>query len=55
MPPKIKDAGGVFAPEAFYHDAYVSGDWKKLTVRTQHAPIFATTQTDAIVVLDVVP
>jgi hypothetical protein len=55
MPPKIVDAGGVLTPEAFYWDAYVSPDWKRLTIRGQHAPIFATTQTDAFVVLDVIP
>jgi len=31
----------------FYCDAYPSGDKKKVTIRTQSAPIFATTQTDA--------
>lgn len=55
MPPKIMAAGGVFAPEAFYHDAYISPDQKRLSIRTQHAPIFATTQTDSVYVLDTEP
>jgi hypothetical protein len=55
MPPKIKAAGGVIAPEAFFCDAYVSNDWTRLTIRCQSAPIFATTQTDAFVVLDTEP
>lgn len=55
MPPKIKAAGGVIAPEAFYCSGYVSADWKTTTIETQHAPIFATVQTDAFVVLDTEP
>lgn len=55
MPPKIMGPSGVIAPEAFYWDAYVSGDWKKLTIRGQHAPIFATTQTDTVYVMDTEP
>lgn len=55
MPPKIKAAGGVITPEAFFCDAYVSQDWTRLTIRCQSAPIFATTQTDAFVVLDTEP
>ena len=34
-----------------YYDAYVSGDWKKVSIRSQSAPIFATTQTDAFVTI----
>jgi len=41
--------GGIVTPQMFYCDAYRSGDNKKVTVRTQSAPIFATTQTDAFV------
>lgn len=46
LPPNI-NGGGVITPAMFYCDAYASGDKKKVTVRTQSAPIFATTQTDA--------
>lgn len=49
MPGNIKQAGGVVAPDMFYCDAYLAGDRKKVTIRTQSAPIFATTQTDAFV------
>ena len=42
---------GIIRPDMFYHDAYVSGDWKKVTMRTQAAPIFATNHTDAFVTL----
>lgn len=55
MPPNVKAASGVIVPASFYFDAYVSPDWKKLTVRAQHAPIFATTQTDAFGVIDTEP
>jgi hypothetical protein len=47
LPANIKGGGGVVNPAMFYCDAYRSGDNKKVTVRTQSAPIFATTQTDA--------
>lgn len=49
MPPKIKNQGSVLTSGMFYCDAYPSGDKKKVTIRTQAAPIFATTQTDAFV------
>ena len=52
MPAKIKDPGGIVVPAMFHFDAYVSSDFKKITMRTQHAPIFATTQTDSFVTLD---
>lgn len=52
---KMKDAGNIIDPAMFYSDAYVSSDWKKISIRTQTAPIFATTQTDAFVVLDTEP
>lgn len=55
MPPKMRAAGGVIDPAMFYADAYVSGDWKRITMRVQSAPIFATTMTDAFVVLDTEP
>ena len=52
MPMSIKGDGNIIMPAMFYADAYVSADWKKVTIRTQGAPIFATTQTDAFVTLD---
>lgn len=55
MPPNMRAAGAVIDPAMFYCDAYVSGDWKKITIRTQCAPIFATTMTDAVAVLDTEP
>lgn len=55
MPAKMRAAGNVIDPSMFYCDAYVSQDWKKITVRTQSAPIFATTMTDAFVVVDTEP
>lgn len=55
MPPKMKAAGSVIDPAMFYCDAYVSQDWKRLTIRCQSAPIFATTMTDCFVVLDTEP
>lgn len=51
MPPRILGDGAIIEPSMFYCDAYVAGDWKKVTIRTQSAPIFATTQTDAFVTL----
>lgn len=52
---KMKADGNIIDSSMFYSDAYVSSDWKKISVRTQSAPIFATTQTDAFVVLDTEP
>jgi hypothetical protein len=46
MPQKIK-GGAIVTPAMFYCDAYRADDKKKVTIRTQSAPIFATTQTDA--------
>lgn len=54
-PPKLMAAPGVIDPRAFFHDAYVAQDWSAITIRTQAAPIFATTQTDAFCVLDTEP
>ncbi len=51
MPPNIKNLGAVVNPAMFYSDAYKAQDDKKITVRTQAAPIYATTQTDAFVTL----
>ena len=52
MPLKMRAPGNVVDPAMFYVDAYASNDWTKVTLRTQSAPIFATTQTDAFVTLD---
>lgn len=52
MPPNIKNVGSIVSPGMFYSDAYTSGDFKKVSLRTQAAPIFATTMTDAVAVLD---
>jgi len=51
MPPKIADAGRAVNPGMFYCDAYVDQAWKTVTLRTQAAPIFATTATDAFVTI----
>ena len=51
MPPNMMAPGAIIDPAMFYADAYVSQDWKKVSIRTQAAPIFATTQTDAVVTL----
>jgi len=50
MPPNVKNSGAVINAGMFYHDAYKSEDGKKIAIRTQSAPIFATTQTDAFLV-----
>lgn len=55
MPTKMRAASNVIDPAMFYCDAYISQDWKKISIRTQSAPIFATTMTDAIVVVDTEP
>lgn len=47
MPARVMNEGAIIDPGMFYCDAYASNDWKKVTLRTQSAPIFATTQTDA--------
>lgn len=53
--PMVESSGAVVDPNMFYADAYVSADWKKITMRCQAAPIFATTHTDAFGVLDTQP
>lgn len=56
MPARVKGGvGQACPPEACYCQAYVSEDWKRVTIETQCAPIFATTQTDAFVLLDTEP
>ena len=52
MPNNIKGAGHAVDMRMAYFDAYVSNDWKKITIRSQAAPIFATTMTDAFALLD---
>lgn len=49
MPPNVKNAGQTVRPEMFYFDAYTSANHKNVTIRSQSAPIFATTMTDAFV------
>ena len=51
MPMNVKSPSGVVIPEMFYCDAYVTDNWKKVSIRTQSAPILPTTQTDAFVTL----
>ena len=50
MPANIK-GGAIITPQMFYNDAYRSNDAKKISIRTQCAPIFATTQTDAFLTM----
>lgn len=50
--PNIKNQSAVITPAMFYFDAYQSSDRKKVSIRTQTAPIFATTQTDAYYVMN---
>jgi len=52
MPPKLIGGSNVVNPGMFHCDAYVANDWKKVTIRTQSAPIFPTTQTDAFGLLE---
>lgn len=49
MPQKIANQSAIINPGMFYTDAFEANDGKKITVRTQAAPIYATTQTDAFV------
>lgn len=52
MPPNVKDLSNALNPAMFYCDAYPSANQKAVTIRTQAAPIFATTMTDAFVTLN---
>jgi len=52
VPANIKGTGSIVMGEMFYGDAYIGSQGKNVTIRTQSAPIFATTQTDNIVKLD---
>ena len=54
LPPNVDSSSGIVLPQAFYSDAYMPDDKKNVIVRTQSAPIYATTQTDSIVVLGAV-
>ena len=49
--PQNVTAGGIIEPRMFYFDHYRGKGNKVVTLRAQAAPIFATTQTDAIVVM----
>jgi hypothetical protein len=51
MPMNIQNSGAIVDGSMFYCDALISPDWKNCTIRTQSAPIFATTQTDAFVTI----
>lgn len=51
LPPRIKGASDVVAPEMFYFDAYKNGR-RGITIETQCAPIFSPTMTDAWVTID---
>ncbi len=51
MPPNVETQNGIIVPASFFSDAYAPDGKKTVVLRTQQAPIFATTQTDAIVVL----
>lgn len=52
-PALIKNVNAVVSPAMFYFDAYQSIDNKRLTVRTQAAPIYAPITTDAFVTMTV--
>ena len=52
-PMNVKNPSHTFNAGMFYMDAYRSADGKKASIRTQCAPIFATTMTDAVVTMTV--
>lgn len=54
MAPNVKGQGTLM-PNMFHSDAYMATNGKALTVRTQSAPIFATTMTDAFVTITTTP
>jgi len=54
MPPNVKAQSRIVNPAMFGFDAYQSENAKRLTIRTQSAPIFATTQTDGFATLETV-
>lgn len=47
IPALIKNPNGLITPQMFHCDAVFGDDRKKVSIRTQAAPIFATTQTDS--------
>lgn len=51
MPPNIANLSAVISAAQFYCDAYTNENKKGLVVRTQSAPIFATTATDGFALL----
>jgi hypothetical protein len=52
MPQNIKGLGSVVSPNMFYFDAYKGEGNTTYSIRTQTAPIFATTMTDAFVTIE---
>lgn len=48
----VFDMGGVIRPDIFYHDAFDGAKKKDTIMRTQSAPVYPTTQTDAFVTLE---
>lgn len=52
MPPNFEGDGMIVDPRMFYFDAYPSSNQKNLILRSQAAPLFPTTHTDAFVTLD---
>lgn len=50
--PNIRNGASQFVPEHFYFDVYKATNQKSLTCRVQHAPIFATTHTDSISIIE---
>ncbi len=52
MPLNIEDVSRAIVPAMFYNDAYQSKDNKTVSIRTQAAPIFATTMTDGFLTFE---
>ncbi len=55
MPPNVFGVGDVIRPDEFYFDVRRALDNKSLIVRSQYAPMYITTDTNAFVFCDVVP
>jgi len=51
LPSNKWQAGDVITPQMFYVDSYEIGNRSNVTLRVQGAPVFPTTQTDAIVTI----
>jgi hypothetical protein len=47
IPAGVKNPSGIVTPQMFHCDAVFDTSRKKVSIRTQAAPIFATTQTDS--------